>query len=140
MVTRTLSMRGSSGRPLPARKHAPAVHEYSALLPQRMPSHSESRQSVKPSQSSSTPSEHIVSDIERGIHGGPASRVAIGSCCEHAVAIATAMSIAVLVMSSSPSSLLLRFEKSPDPPRVERSGMAALEGSSAFFGDGSPPQ
>src|SRR5687768_8343385 len=60
-------MRGSSGKgPFP--KHAPARQD--RPLPHDLPSHSESRQSAKPSQSSSPPPEQFVSMSALGTQPG----------------------------------------------------------------------
>src|SRR5688572_898531 len=73
-VSRTLSIGGSSGRPLSSGfRHAPAVHTKPSPVPQLWPSHSESRQSTKPSQSSSSPSLHALSLSPLGSHAGGGS-------------------------------------------------------------------
>src|SRR5436190_1041130 len=74
VVTLTFWITGSSGTQLAAPavhglRHAPPLHV--SPSPHRCPSQSVSRQSTKPSQSSSAPPEHAVSLAATDMHLGP---------------------------------------------------------------------
>src|SRR3954469_24419775 len=74
VITLTFWMTGSSGTQLAAPavqalRHAPPVQVSPA--PHVWPSQSVSRQSTKPSQSSSTPPEQVASLAAAGVHTGP---------------------------------------------------------------------